>query len=357
MRLSVQRMAAFGATTVVVIGLMAVPASGAGAAAAAPVAVPVVTTPWRVVYETRAGLPSLRDISALSSRDIWAVGDRLAGPFVARWTGRRWETAGIPHPAGFNPQFIQAPSPADVWVLGYEPDGSALALHWDGGAWHTVGLPVDASASGVVFSPSDIWLVANFGSCVNPGGECVSAVLHWNGRAWRRFSLHTLVAGVAGTSDRDLWLIGQNKVDVGGPGHSELVGFRWNGKAWRSVTMSHPEIAGTPALTVASPANVWISAEQPTLGVHWNGTRWTMLTAPDALGTGPIAIDGRGGAWFGPDLHWTGRGWIEIAGRWLPSWANPFAFVSMSHIPGTGKDVVAVVSQGGTLIGANGPLG
>jgi hypothetical protein len=367
MTLKVRCAAAFGAISFAAIGLfaavglMAAPAAGADVAAAATTAaVPVQATPWRVVYKTRTGQPSFRDIVALSSRSIWAVGDRRTGPFVARWNGLSWKTAAIPHPAGFNPQFIRAPAPTDVWVLGYEPDGRAAAVHWDGAAWHTVTLPADASAVGAVLSPSDIWL-AGSSVCVSTG--CVTTLLHWDGSAWTRSSVHTAVADIRGTSDRDLWLIGRNNIrQAGSQEHSELVGFRWNGTSWRWVSMTHPEITGGPSLVVASPNNVWIGAararprlggEQPMLGVHWNGVRWTVLTAPGNLGSGLIATDGNGGLWFGPDLHWTGRGWIEEAGVWLPSWANPFGYVSMSHVPGTRTDVVAVVSPGGTLIGAN----
>jgi len=192
-------------------------------------------------------------------------------------------------------------------------------------------------------------------------------VLHFNGSAWKSTSVPTTIAAIGGTSDRNLWLIGQkNMHQVGNQEFSELVGFRWSGRAWRPVDMPHPEIAVTPGLTVASPRNVWIdtmrakprpNGEQPTIGVHWNGQRWTVLTVPDSLASpGVTATDGGQGLWFQPELHWTGSQWIEEAGRWLPSWANPFSYVSISHVPGTRKVVVAVESQGGTIIGANQPL-
>jgi len=72
---------------------------------------------------------------------------------------------------------------------------------------------------------------------------------------------------------------------------------------------------------------------------------------------GPTSGDGGNGQWFGPDLHWTGREWIEEVGTWLPRWANPFSFTRVSHIPGTRKAVVGVGSQGSILIGATGRLG
>lgn len=216
-----------------------------------------------------------------------------------------------------------------------------------------------------MFSPSDIWLAGNQ-TCFP--SRCVATVLHFNGSAWKSSSVPTTIAAIGGTSDGDLWLIGQNKMhQVGSQEFSQLAGFRWSGHGWRPVTnMPHPEIAVTPGLTVASVRNVWIdtlrarprrNGEQPTIGVHWDGHRWTVLTVPDSLASpGVPAIDGGRGLWFQPELHWTGRTWVEEDGRWLPSWANPWSSVGMSHVPGTAKVVVAVVSHGGVLIGANRPL-
>jgi hypothetical protein len=324
-------------------------------------------TPWRVVYTNRIGRPDLRGIAAVNSHAIWAVGDRPSGPFAAHWNGRRWKPSSIPHPRGFNPQFISAPSDSDVWVFGVLPSGHTSAVQWDGSSWHTVRLPAIASDLGVVFNPSDIWLLSDQHVCSLSG--CVITVLHWNGSVWTQSSVRTgSVAAIGGTPDGDLWLIGMDNIHrVGDQTHAEMVGFRWNGHSWRAVAhLPRIEVADTPSLTVASARNVWVSAlrakrrrngEQPDLGVHWNGQRWTVLTVPDNLADlGPIATDGGQGLWFGPDLHWTGRKWIEEVGRWLPSWANPFAGVGISHVPGTRTVVLAVVSQGGTLIGANRPL-
>jgi hypothetical protein len=352
-------------------GLMAASPAGASlrmptttsAMATAPVI--VRPTPWRVVYTNRTGRPILRAIAALSRRDIWAIGDRRTGPFSVHWNGQRWTTATIRHAVGFTPQFISAPSAADIWVLGYLRDGNPSALQWDGASWHSVALPADGSDLGVVFSPSDIWLVGNQTTCVQ---GCVTSVLHWNGSVWKSSSVPTTIAGIGGTSDGNLWLLGQNNIhDVGHQERSELVSFRWSGSAWRPVSMPHPEIAATPGLTVQSARNVWIDAlrakprpngEQPTIGVHWNGQRWTVLTVPDSLAPpGVTATDGGQGLWFQPELHWTGTQWIAEVGRWLPSWANPWAYVGISHAPGTHAVVVVVQSPGGSLIGANQPLG
>jgi hypothetical protein len=364
MRRRVPRVPLFGGITLA-IGLMTVTAA---IAATTPATAPVVVrpTPWRVVFTARSGQPIIHDIVALGSRDIWAVGDRRAGPFAVHWNGRHWKMATIPHAPGFIPLFLSAPSPTDIWALGFLlRNGRPSAVHWDGTMWHVVSLPTDGSDLGVVFSPSDIWLVGSQ-SCGSSG--CVTNILHWNGLTWNKSSVHTTVAAIGGTSDHDLWLAGMNNIrTVGDQQHSELTVFRWSGTAWHRISVGQHEFAGTPGLTVTSARNVWISGfrarprpngEQPFMAVHWDGSRWSVLTVPDSLAdAGPTAGDGGNGQWFGPDLHWTGREWIEEVGTWLPSWANPFSFTRVSHIPGTRKAVVGVGSQGGILIGATGRLG
>jgi len=344
-------------------------ASAASASAAetpARSATVVQSTPWRAVYAARLGSPSLRAVSAISATNAWAVGNSRSGPFIVHWNGQAWHSAVIPHPAGFVAQSIQARPTGGVWVLGYVSTTtfSAFAIEWNGSTWHLVRLPADASDAGVIFGPADMWLLGETIFCNGTGTVCTTTVLHWNGQVWTRSTAPTLTADIEGTSDKDMWLIGTNNThQVGDQEFGQLVGFRWNGRSWVSVTMPHPEISGTPTFTVDSPSNVWMSAvsaktdsqgQQPTLGVHWNGTLWTVLTAPDvALAAGPIATDGGAGAWFTPNAHWTGRTWIVEAGLWLPSWANPFSFVGMARIPGTTIVLVVVDSQGGTLVGTS----
>src|SRR5262249_43618909 len=139
-----------------------------------------------------------------------------------------------------------------------------------------------------------------------------------------------------------------------------LVAYRWSGTSWRPVPMPHPQILIRSSINPASPNDVWISAfsaasGEPALAVHWNGQRWTVLTAPAILDISATeaVTDGRGGAWFTPAARWNNGTWHDYVGLWLPSWANPYAYVGMSRIPGTTVALVAIVSQGGTLIGAS----
>jgi hypothetical protein len=320
-----------------------------------------VSTPWRVVYQNRSGLPSLVGVTAVSAHNIWAVGNRRAGTFAAHWDGRRWLTSGIPHPAGFVAQSVQADSHGGIWVLGFVADSAHSAvIARNGTAWHTIMLPSGAGTSGVIFGPSDMWLDGNVSAC-NNSGQCTSTVMHWNGRTWTTFTVPTLTSDLEGTSDGNLWLTGADNIrQVSGQEFGALVAYRWNGTSWRPVPMPHPQILIGSSITPASPNNVWISAfsaasGEPALAVHWNGQRWTVLTAPAILDipATEAVTDGRGGAWFTPAARWNNGTWYDYVGLWLPGWANPYSYVGMSRIPGTTVALVVIVSQGGTLIGAS----
>src|SRR5258708_14475266 len=207
MRLRVPRVPLFGGI-IMAIGLTT---ATAAVAATTPATAPVVVrpTPWRVVFTARSGQPIIRDIVALSSRDIWAVGDRRAGPFAVHWNGRHWKMATIPHAPGFIPLFLSAPSPTDIWALGFLlRNGQPSAVHWDGSMWHVVSLPTDGSDLGVVFSPSDIWLVGSQ-SCGSSG--CGHHIFDWNGLTWDKSSPHTTGAPVGGASRPDLWRAGRER--------------------------------------------------------------------------------------------------------------------------------------------------
>ena len=79
------------------------------------------------------------------------------------------------------------------------------------------------------------------------------------------------------------------------------------------VSMPHPVPAQSPGVTASSPSDVWIGWDTATTarGMHWDGHRWHVITAPgNVIAEGSnIVPDGHGGDWFGPFGRWTGRTW------------------------------------------------
>ena len=113
-----------------------------------------VTTPGNPSYET-----TLQAVDAVSTNDVWAVGENENGQLIMHWNGSAWSI--VPHPlqhgarkpetkrnaTGSRPEIyfnslysVEAVNANDVWAVGAEGDHS-LAMHWNGTQWAIVGTP------------------------------------------------------------------------------------------------------------------------------------------------------------------------------------------------------------------------
>jgi len=98
---------------------------------------------WSIVQSPRkVGAAShLYGVSAFSSDEAWAAGDRLEGegsPLVYRWNGARWKSVSTPPIEDSYLKDIVAISSADVWAVGYQ-EGDCYQVftvteHWNGAA-------------------------------------------------------------------------------------------------------------------------------------------------------------------------------------------------------------------------------
>jgi hypothetical protein len=150
-------------------------------------------------------LPAIADFNApvagmaiTPDGHVWVVGSGLRGSFILRWDGSGWTQPPLPAP-GLRPAGIVARTNTDVWVTGDIRE----MYHWDGTRWRHV--PTPASQPGSVpylaaAGPDDVWAVGGAGGGDLAGGSCpgcigmhftqpVSAVLHWDGRSWRRLAV------------------------------------------------------------------------------------------------------------------------------------------------------------------------
>src|SRR4051794_13492246 len=85
----------------------------------------------------------LGGVAAVSTNDVWAVGNAGGDTLTEHWDGTSWSIVPSPHPgASTNELFeVVALSTNDVWAVGYYYDGSTdatLTEHWDGTAWSVV---------------------------------------------------------------------------------------------------------------------------------------------------------------------------------------------------------------------------
>ncbi len=88
---------------------------------------------------------SLRNLSAISPKNIWAVGDQGVWPnyssFIERWNGKKWKL--MPQPASAYVSNTVAISSTSVWA-----NTNLGVAYWDGSSWHitdAIGINVNAA--------------------------------------------------------------------------------------------------------------------------------------------------------------------------------------------------------------------
>jgi hypothetical protein len=223
----------------------------------APVVVAIVSAGRvrRVSVPAPVGLGSgvvITGLSALSPRDVWAVGNRgplvgtyalRGGSVIAHWDGKRWRLMAHPRKPLNALVAVLAISTRDVWAVGaFEGSiapgvtvANTLAEHWDGSRWRVIPTP-NSNGSGqlqsiVALASDDVWAAGG----AHSGGENVPdrpLVEHWDGTRWTietgRFS-----SRVGYT--RDLAAQSPTSVSLDAyDGHDMLVKL-WDGRTWHPL--------------------------------------------------------------------------------------------------------------------------
>lgn len=236
---------------------------------------------------------------------------------------------------------VSGTSTSDVWAVGYYHDPSllvtlALAEHWDGTQWHVVSAHPPATGSGfgavAAVSPTDVWAVGSF----TKGTVGRTLIEHWDGRRWSRIRSpnvgstdgNTLNA-VAAVSATDVWAVGfhQSTTAVAHP-----LTLHWNGTAWSVVPAPDPgDSVFLYAVAASSSGDVWAVGyhDLPSLTfiLHWDGSAWTQVSSPSPgqslnLLYG-VAADSPTDAWavgryagrqgnVTMTLHWDGTSWSLV---------------------------------------------
>lgn len=153
---------------------------------------------WSVVNSPNLG-PSdnaLGAVAAVSSSDVWAVGEYLrtgassiTQTLTEHWDGSSWTY--IPSPnfgsLGNTLYGVSASSSNDAWAVGfYRNDGDSsptqtLIDHWDGKQWNVVSSPSpgaggDNILGGIVaLSANDVWAVGGYDN----GGSTHTLIEHF----------------------------------------------------------------------------------------------------------------------------------------------------------------------------------
>jgi hypothetical protein len=285
---------------------------------------------WSVVaspdnLRTDDVLDAVADISASNA---WAVGfvktsgTKTGAPLIVHFNGATWQT--VSSPAGLSGvlRAVSADGASDVWAVGDDGRGHAIALRSDGVSWVSTALPavgVDKLTGVKAFSPTDVWAV---GSVVGAGAQGRTLAMHWNGSAWSVVPSANpdpnvdVLAAVDGLSSNDLWAVGlrgRSETMTGvGPGTRTLA-EHWNGARWSAVTTPNTgdedSLTGVAAATPTAVFSVGNFVQtggtipiDRTLAQRFNGASWAAdpsanVGSTDNLLTGASAIPGTASAW------------------------------------------------------------
>jgi hypothetical protein len=276
-------------------------------------------------------------VSLASTTDGWAVGafdddDAVAQPLVEHWNGTTWTLGHAPQPSGLAAQLtgVDELSPSNVWAVGYSEGNSGvtsdlpLIEHWNGMSWSiAAGVSLPAGASGLLNAiggsgPDDLWAV---GYTLSADESQESLLIeHFDGTQWASVPFPSQesvcdsglsecfldATAVAASAPDNAWLAG----NVAQPNNTQHLLAHWNGTSWSLATA--PCLEGTAVaacnpegtdlneltgLTVLSPTDAWASGSEGNVNdenfhipyvLHWNGTSWSLTKTPNRGGEGSL---------------------------------------------------------------------
>ncbi len=336
--------------------LLSLVALAAGPARAGSSNVPMVGShpacQWRVV-PTPVGEGQLEGVSGTSADDVWAVGHSTTEfdmpPIILHWDGRQWSNA--PKQPSHAWLFgVSSLSPSDAWAVGYEPllsGDQPLTMHWNGMFWRVVptqDFTFGARLQSVSARGSrDVWAVGYWAAI----GAIHPLVLHWDGTSWTQVpapdadSNNNQLESVTAVAADDVWAVGFRDTETFytfGP----LI-EHWDGTAWSVV--SSPSALGSEgvlsSVSGTSGSNVWAVGNvtpdaypAESLIEHWDGTRWRLV--PHSLRprySGLLGVSA-----LSADDAWAVGGYTDIDG--------PTGLVLTEHWDGSRWTVVDAPSPG-----------
>ena len=288
------------------------------------------------------GITGYLNAVAGQPKSTWAAGwyresSGADAPWFLRRSGTSWRAVrGVAIGRYDTITGIGPAGPDDAWAVGaYMRPGSGkgwltLTEHWNGTRWARVPSPdpgvffkvrpSNVLSAVAAVSPRDVWAVGSWSQPALPFWENTRAILlHYNGRLWRTliapdplglphdYALDAIVA----RSARDIWVAGGYPTT---PSTGKLLIEHYNGRRWSIVTAPSPGIsAGISSLSLGTGDAVWAVGSYNvvnsagtvvttrTLILRWNGSAWRRVPSPNPSAsfnvlTGVSAVPG-GGAW------------------------------------------------------------
>lgn len=213
-----------------------------------------------------------------------------------------------------------------------------------------------------VIAPNDIWAVGNSATDLD---HRQTLAMHWNGATWSIVPTPNLTGrtinwliGVEAVASNNVWAVGYagNSNDGAASTNRTLI-MRWNGATWNIVSSPNPQPNNPDLgpyaranelfdLAVVSANDIWavghtytFSNGQPLI-LHWNGTAWSNVPAPDTGDYGRLySVDAvsANDVWaIGTEYHngnqesivhhWNGTAWSRVTspndGPFVQEWLS-----------------------------------
>ena len=205
-----------------------------------------------------------------------------------------------PYPANNQLVDVVAIAPNDVWAVGTATTivaGEALTLHWDGTQWTMVRNPgmnprfYDANLLGITaIGTNNIWAVGQITT-----SEEQKFIANWNGTAWTSVASPSyptnveFLEGVSAISASDIWAVGTYTIPNAEGSPYQNATLHWNGTTWTIVTAPQVDdflniLADVAAI---SASDVWTvgftgspSGYEAPEALNWNGSNWIVVPVP-----------------------------------------------------------------------------
>ena len=202
------------------------------------------------------------------------------GPIVA---GHRSRISQI---TNANLETISAVTARDIWAIGSsgnsnEGSTQTLILHWDGFNWDRVTSPNLGKAYNVLHdisigSADDIWAVGSYSNAAYTDQDR-TMILHWNGSQWSvvpspngNLDHNNTLFGTLAISKNDVWAVGSQVEIRNDFGHEPLT-LHWDGVRWSIVPSPEPLDFQYFRRVSAVPNGMWAfgTTNNRERAIHW----------------------------------------------------------------------------------------
>ncbi len=300
-------------TSLLVLSLLCVLFLSEARATQARATSPNTAKAWHIVPSpnVQANYNALNGVVALSTTNAWAVGQESSYPnpnqaLSEHWNGTSWSI--VPTPtvgteSAFN-AVAQIPNTNHLWAVGSQFTNNlpqTLVERWNGTQWKVIPTPTlngDPEATTNIFyavtalSTTDAWAVGVY--FPNSSQPQVPLIEHWNGTVWSLVPGATpantgigFLYGLVALSSNDVWAVGTYATQVS---KEEMTLIEhWNGSTWSLISAPNPgsianflysvtRVPGTKHLWAVG--NYLSGGAYQTLTEYWNGNTWSVVASP-----------------------------------------------------------------------------